>query len=529
MGIPARVKMAFQASFEVSPSNLQNSFPLVISPPQSIKPLSPVEWGAAHNKTLCLAESGECRAVQAVVDSEIARDDSQYLSELQLKFSNNELGNRIQVTEELKQLLDGQLGVLSIEEAAVDNEMAELQKTVGEHEAGVALVAQLQQLRSKRPGSVRVLDSVDHQIKLYLRDLESSLYASRVKKLLSVQQQLHKLRAQMEQDVRRKGAAIQVDATVLESKQPSQAIKSLTAAATQQPSSRAIKPFDAVRVTPGRPRTANKTPKAWVASALKLLHDCQARVKAAGQVRKQTKDYRCSRNGIGGTAKSRLCDAINISILELTDRLTDLMAEALEIQKDLDADHAELEQLHTMIPELKGPLRMAEDRLRQRARRPMPERVRDSAEKALENEVQSLGLSLAKLRSKQKKLEGNRTRLSKLKTEIVQNVGYKQEAVAINQTCLDILHLDAIQLEDQTATTSVEQLSALLKSKFRTNGQLFYASDAVDDKITFKGFGRGVAMVGLQITPAATRQLFQTFDTNFDGYIEWQELQAKLA
>merc|ERR1712166_736666 len=488
MGIPARVKMAFQASFEVSPSNLQNSFPLVISPPQSIKPLSPVEWGAAHNKTLCLAESGECRAVQAVVDSEIARDDSQYLSELQLKFSNNELGNRIQVTEELKQLLDGQLGVLSIEEAAVDNEMAELQKTVGEHEAGVALVAQLQQLRSKRPGSERVLDSVDHQIKLYLRDLQSSLYASRVKKLLSVQQQLHKLRAQMEQDVRRKGAAIQVDATVLESKQPSQAIKSLTAAATQQPSSRAIKPFDAVRVTPGRPRTANKTPKAWVASALKLLHDCQARVKAAGQVRKQTKDYRCSRNGIGGTAKSRLCDAINISILEL-----------------------------------------AENRLRQRARRPMPERVRDSAEKALENQVQSLGLSLAKLRSKQKKLEGNRTRLSKLKTEIVQNVGYKQEAVAINQTCLDILQLDAIQLEDQTATTSVEQLSALLKSKFRTNGQLFYASDAVDDKITLKGFGRGVAMVGLQITPAATRQLFQTFDTNFDGYIEWQELQAKLA
>lgn len=69
----------------------------------------------------------------------------------QLKFSNNELGNRIQVTEELKQvartaatlslscldgvqLLDGQLGVLSIEEAALDNEMAELQKTVGEHE-----------------------------------------------------------------------------------------------------------------------------------------------------------------------------------------------------------------------------------------------------------------------------------------------------------------------------------------------------------------------------------------------------------
>ena len=34
-------------------------------------------------------------------------------------------------------------------------------------------------------------------------------------------------------------------------------------------------------------------------------------------------------------------------------------------------------------------------------------------------------------RSKQKKLEGNRTRLGKLKTEIVQNVGHKQVGQAV--------------------------------------------------------------------------------------------------
>ena len=32
-----------------------------------------------------------------------------------------------------------------------------------------------------------------------------------------------------------------------------------------------------------------------------------------------------------GTAKSRLCDAISVSVLELTDKLTELMAEALEV------------------------------------------------------------------------------------------------------------------------------------------------------------------------------------------------------
>jgi len=63
----------------------------------------------------------------------------------------------------------------------------------------------------------------------------------------------------------------------------------------------------------------------------------------------------------------------------------------------------------------------------------------------------------------------------------------------------------------------------------RTGGQLFYAADSgcLDDKITLEGFGRGIAMCGLKISPASTRKLFESFDVDYDGFITWHELKAK--
>ena len=67
----------------------------------------------------------------------------------------------------------------------------------------------------------------------------------------------------------------------------------------------------------------------------------------------------------------------------------------------------------------------------------------------------------------------------------------------------------------------------LLQRKHRTADQLFYASDGNrDNKLNFEEFSRGVAMMGIRPIPLPSemRALFDSYDKNGDGWIQWNEL-----
>merc|ERR1711924_132812 len=62
--------------------------------------------------------------------------------------------------------------------------------------------------------------------------------------------------------------------------------------------------------------------------------------------------------------------------------------------------------------------------------------------KALEQEVDRLGMALAKLAAKKKKM-ANRQKLLVVKGDIENNVIFKQKAIDVNLTCLHVLqHMD---------------------------------------------------------------------------------------
>lgn len=59
-----------------------------------------------------------------------------------------------------------------------------------------------------------------------------------------------------------------------------------------------------------------------------------------------------------------------------------------------------------------------------------------------------------------------------------------------------------------------------LKRRLRTTGQLFFAADKDrDNKLSFKEFERGVAMMGVRPLPSSTdmRDLFEAYDIDGDG------------
>eukprot|EP00656_Telonema_subtile_P001000 TRINITY_DN10476_c0_g1_i2.p1 TRINITY_DN10476_c0_g1~~TRINITY_DN10476_c0_g1_i2.p1 ORF type:complete len:443 (-),score=133.59 TRINITY_DN10476_c0_g1_i2:34-1362(-) len=416
-------------------ANLRPSFGAVIEPQTTPILLSPRNWSDSHQKLLATAESHECGAVQAVVDSELARDDTSALSKLQLRLTNDELGNRINATEELKGHLEDAVARMQAEAARIAEEVEELTSRFNQHESTQACLREVQRLRLTRTKSERVMDSVEHELKLFNRSLQAILYPPRAKKLLAMNDVLSQLLEQVSEDAARKGIAIQVDNTCLDSQAPKAAVKQLVSkAAKNKPAAKAQ--FDSVRVTPTKQRGGNQSTHAWVTTTMKILQKCNKSLKDSTSLRAAAEDYRDAHVGIYGDGCDRLEQALRVCIQQLEQATEELLAGKAEIDKDLEADRVEIAELVASMPALQAPLELAEARLIKRARRPVPERVRDSAEKALDNEAQTQRLSLAKLRGKQKKLEANRGRLLNLKKEILNDVALKKETLAINEQCL---------------------------------------------------------------------------------------------
>jgi len=504
-------------------THLPPDFTPVIPPPASDTAISPDKWARSHTKLINTVESQECRAVEAVVGSEIARDDGLQLRTLQLKFSNDELGNKIQATEELKQLLQKALDDTLGEAARVEQEIKDMDATYGKHEGMIDALTRVKDIRAQRPHRERVLDNVDHTAKIFLRELQSTLYPPRLKKLSATLDQLRNLAGTLQEDVDRKDRAMQVDAHVLDS------LESGLAPAARPASSKAAgrqKAFDAVRVTPGKHHARPKTTKAWVQSALQLLHKCHKQIGAAIGLRKKCIEYRESRVDVGELGRQRLIGAIEDAEHQLEESLNELAAGEAEIDKDIEGDREEIAHILESVPQLQGPLEVAEDRLLKRARRPVPERVRDSAEKALQKEIESLRISLAKLRAKEKKLKDNLGRLMNLKKEIQQDSLAKKKTISIHRRCIDFLSEEGSK-EVADADAKLAALQKVLRQKLRTSSQVFYAGDTnFDNKLNLEEFNRGLAMMGARIAPADVRLLFESLDRDNTGFLEWEELRA---
>lgn len=170
--------------------------------------------------------------------------------------------------------------------------------------------------------------------------------------------------------------------------------------------------------------------------------------------------------------KTLLVDLLQQCIAELEAFQVTLVDRLQEVEQDMAADLQEAVDLEKSIIQHEEPLHLAEERLRQRFRRPQSERVRDSAEKALEQEVNRLGMAIARLASKKKKILANREKLLQVKTDIEGNLVMKQQAIDVNLTCLHVLqHMDWEAAKEQAqaldtdgnGTVTHEEIIALVK------------------------------------------------------------------
>jgi len=327
------------------------------------------------------AETRECAAVQAVVDGEIARDDAQRITQMQRQFTNGELGQKIMATEELKQFLEDSLAMVETEESLLAGEIVELGQMERSHLACLAVLQNIQAIRQNRPKQELVRDTVEHEFRKQINNLNGSVCRPRIAKLEGVQKELRAIRDDLQNDIKMKAKALAVDDQAL----------------------RTNKIKNVPRI-PYSPPQSLKSPKTWLQSAVNKIKKCNKHCQFAQGLRNKSVEYRRVRCAeVDSWNRNLLVELLQQCVGELEAFQVTLIDRLYEVEQDMAADLQEAVDLQRSIIEHEGPLHLAEDRLRQRFRRPKSERVRDSAEKALEQEVDRLGMALAKLAAKKKK------------------------------------------------------------------------------------------------------------------------------
>lgn len=387
-------------------------------------------------KLLQTAETKECAAVQAVVDGEIARDDAQRISQMQRQFTNGELGQKIMATEELKQFLEDSLAMVETEESLLSGEIVELGQMERSHLACLAVLQNIQAIRQNRPKQELVRDTVEHEFRKQINNLNGSVCRPRIAKLEGVQKDLRAIRDDLQNDIKMKAKALAVDDQVLRTN----VVKSMP------------------RV-PYSPPQSLKSPKTWLQNAVNKIKKCNKHCQFAQGLRNKSVEYRRVRCAeVDSWNRNVLIELIQQCVQELEAFQVTLIDRLYEVEQDMAADLQEAVDLEKCIIEHESPLHLAEERLRQRYRRPKSERVRDSAEKALEQEVDRLGMALAKLAAKKKKILSNREKLKAVKEDIESNVVLKQQAIDVNLTCLHVLqHMDWEAAKEQAHALDLDK------------------------------------------------------------------------
>jgi len=279
-------------------------------------PTSPDRWCSDSMKLLQQAEARECSAVQAVVDGEIARDDATRISHMQLTFTNGELEQKMMATEELKQFLEDSLALVETEERLLAAEIIELDRMERSHLACLAVLQNIQAIRKNRPKEELVRDSVEHEFRKQINNLNGSVCRPRITKLEGVAKQLRSIRDDLHDDIKLKAKALAVDNQVFSTSR----VKN-------------------VPRNPKIPAQSLKSPKVWLQSAVNKIKKCDKHCQFAQGLRSKSQEYRKVRCAeVDSWNKAVLVDLLQQCIAELEAFQVTLIDRLYEVEQDMAAD-----------------------------------------------------------------------------------------------------------------------------------------------------------------------------------------------
>ena len=120
--------------------------------------------------------------------------------------------------------------------------------------------------------------------------------------------------------------------------------------------------------------------------------------------------------------------------------------------------------------------------------------------------------------------DNNGHRMSPSRLEAVPEQSGESKQSPDDEGWRTVMHAAQTHGEGDARIAALQQQMAKLH---KTDGQLFSSGDINrDDKLTFKEFCRGVAMIGVRPLPTQEEMklLFEAYDRDNNGYVDWNEL-----
>jgi hypothetical protein len=277
------------------------------------------------------------------------------------------------------------------------------------------VIRQAVALRKTRPARELVRDDVEYELSMLEKEhLETcALYQQTLFACSNELKRLDDVRAKLQYDIDQKAETIRLDAEVLGMEVPPQCAKSHA--------------------------KSSVLPYAWSGTSAELMSFAEDVCATAQRLTSKSSNIRDARNGIAHEGLLRTLAALGKRMEETNALRSDLEGQHAEVVQNIQANQEEYAALEQAVADKTGPLDLARGRLTARLARPGAERVRDIAERALEDEVNQLTQAIDDLHLNMDRVNANLTRLSHSEQQLTADISDKAEALQIDGQCSEMM------------------------------------------------------------------------------------------
>lgn len=270
-------------------------------------------------------------------------------------------------------------------------------------------------LRKTRPARELVRDEVEYELSMLEKEhLETcAMYQQTLFACNNELKRLDDVRAKLQYDIDQKAETIHLDAEVLGMQVPSNIIKAHS--------------------------KSSVLPYAWSGTSAELMSFAQDVCATAQRLTAKSRNIRDARDGIEEEGRRRTHAALQKRCDETARLKAELEGQHCEVVNNIGANQQEFRQLDMAVADKQPPLELARGRLTARLARPGAERVRDIAERALEDEVNQLTQAIDDLHLNMDRVHANLNRLNDSEQQLTADISDKGTGLEIDNQCLEMM------------------------------------------------------------------------------------------
>jgi len=380
-----------------------------------MQPTSPERWNSSSFQTMGRANTEEGDAARIRAQGDRTQAFTSQMKDQRFAGSNVALQRKLCDLEAVHDDLNRHAQQVDHDHQLLLAEHETVQAALDAENAPLNTIRGAVALRKQRPARELVRDEVEYELAMLEKEhLETcALYQQTLFACNNELKRLDDVRAKLQYDIEQKAETIHLDAEVLGMQVPSSIPKAHAKSAV--------------------------LPYAWSGTSAELMSFAQDVCATAQRLTAKSVNIRAARDGIEEEGRVRTAAALHKRCQETARLKAELEGQHAQVLENIAANQEEYSQLELAVADKQAPLELARGRLTARLARPGAERVRDIAERALEDEVNQLTSAIDELHLNMDRVNANLARLSNSEQQLAADIGDKGAALEVDSQCHEMM------------------------------------------------------------------------------------------